>query len=151
MTSESNTSESADKQPIPRLGFFDNLKASYTKIRTSVKDEGKNIRKSDPLTIWMVPGLAVALVFASASGGIVRLLVAFLAYFSACIYVAARIGIVRSMNSRQVNLVWHIIMCSFIAGILFAFLFLSLLNEISTPERARGLIPNKGWISHAQI
>lgn len=129
MSSESNVPESKESSSqIPRLGFLDNVKASYTKIRSSVNEEGKNIRKSDPLTIWLVPGLAIALVFVSFTGGIIRLLVAFMAYLSACLYVAARIGIVRSMNSRQVNLVWHIIMCSFIAGILFAFLVLSISN-----------------------
>ena len=129
MATESNAPENMETpQQVPRLGFLDNVKASYTKIRASVNEEGKNIRKSDPWTIWLVPGLAVALVFVSFTGGIVRLLVALMAYFSACLYIAARIGIVRSMNSRQVNLVWHIIMCSFIAGILFAFPILSLGN-----------------------
>ena len=123
----------ADKQPerpqqLPRLGFIDNLKASYQKIRISVKSEGEKIRKTDPITIWLVPGLAIALLCVSFTGGFLRLLIAICAYLSACFYIAARIGIVRSMNERQVNLVWHILMASFIAGILFAFVVLSIVN-----------------------
>lgn len=129
MTQDSDQANQTDKPAqIPRLGFFANVGASFTKIRESVKAEGKNIRKTDPLTIWLVPALSLALVFVSLTGGVIRAIVAFLAFASACVYVAARIGIVRSMNTRQVNLIWHIILCVFISGILFAFLVLSITN-----------------------
>ncbi|MBZ0187817.1 MAG: hypothetical protein K8F91_16340 [Candidatus Obscuribacterales bacterium] len=114
---------------IPRLGFWPNLLASYKLIREAVQSEGKKIRKSDPLTIWLVPGLAFALLAVSFSTGALRLAVAILAYFSALLYIAARIGIVRSMNHRQVNLVWHIILCSFLAGVLFSFVVLHLVQN----------------------
>ena len=123
-----NDQQTTPPEHLPRLGFIDNLKASYKKIRLAVNSEGKKIRKSDPITIWLVPGLAFALLAVSFSGGILRLIISILAYFSACLYIAARIGIVRSMNDRQINLVWHIILCSFIAGILFAFMILSIAN-----------------------
>ncbi|MGD9684493.1 MAG: hypothetical protein AB7W16_25295 [Candidatus Obscuribacterales bacterium] len=115
---------------IPRLGFWPNLIASFKLIREAVRSEGQKIRKSDPLTIWLVPALAVALLCVSFSTGLVRLAVAMLAYFSALLYIAARIGIVRSMNHRQVNLVWHIILCSFLAGVLFAFVVLHLVQNL---------------------
>ena len=137
MSKESNQTNSPDApagepagkpSQIPRLGFFANLQASFKQIREAVHAEGKNIRKTDPLTIWLVPALAFALVCVSLSSGLIRVIVALLAFSSACLYIAARIGIVRSMNTRQVNLIWHILLCAFISGIIFAFLVLSISN-----------------------
>jgi hypothetical protein len=132
MTAES-PEPSSEQQPIPRLSFWPNVQASIKHIRESVKAEGSNIRKSDPITVWMVPFFTVALIAATLISGHARLVVGVLAFLSALVYVMARIGIVRSMNHRQANMVWHLLMATFISGLLFAFTYLELLRFISPP------------------
>lgn len=133
MTAESQQPTS-DQQPVQRLAFWPNVQASFKYIRESVKAEGSNIRKSDPVTVWMVPLFTAALVIASLVSGHAKLVVGTLAYLSALVYVLARIGIVRGMSHRQVNMVWHLLMASFLCGLLFTFTYLELLRTISPPS-----------------
>lgn len=121
MTSE--IKEPEENQPIERLKFWPNLGTSFKHIRESVRSEGNRIRKTDPITIFLVPVACIVLAYASFASGWLRLLIATLTFFSMLFYVAARIGIVRSMNHRQTNLVWHIMMAMFMAGIVFALMF----------------------------
>ncbi len=123
----------SEQQPIQRLAFWPSVQASFKYIRESVKAEGSNIRKSDPVTVWMVPLFTFALVIASLVSGHAKLVVGFLAYLSALVYVLARIGIVRGMSYRQVNMVWHLLLASFLSGLLFTFTYLELLRTISPP------------------
>jgi len=123
----------SDKKPeqVERLAFWPNVQASFKYIRESVRSEGNKIRKSDPITVWMLPLLTVALVLTTAMSGWARMIVGLLAYGSALVYVLARIGIVRGMSFRQTNMVWHLLMASFTAGLLFAFVYLEILRMIS--------------------
>ena len=132
MTAETQKTDGNDggaPKQIERLSFWPNIAASFKYIRESVKEEGSRIRKSDPLTIWMVPATAIMLVVVSLTAGWLRCITGVVALVAVWFYILARFGIVRSMNHRQVNLVWHIILASFLAGILFAFTFLELIRQ----------------------
>ncbi len=131
----SNSPDTPDKQSHPsakepdgRLKFWDNVSATYKYVRESVKAEGKRIRKSDPFTIWLVPSLAVVLAATSFAHGMLRTFVSFLALVSVFVYLLMRVGIMRSMNHRQVNIIWHMLMASFLGGMLLAIGIFSLLN-----------------------
>lgn len=133
------TSETPDVTVDPssqRLPFWPNVTASFRHIRESVKIEGSNIRKSDPFTVWLVPIVVVLLAGATVLGTWARISFGLLAFGSAIYYILKRIGIVRNMNHRQTNMVWHLLMVSFISGLLFAFFYLELLKIISpaTPQ-----------------
>lgn len=135
MTSEVPNSGSSDQpsQPttVERLKFWPNIGASYKYIREAVKAEGNRIRKTDPITIWLVPALALVVAVTAFMSSWLRVIFAFLAYLSVALYVVARIGIVRSMNHRQVNIVWHLLLASFLGGMLFAIAIFELLNLCS--------------------
>lgn len=121
MTSNpTDNTEPGTPQKVERLSFWPNLSQSFKHIRESVKHEGHRMRKSDPLTVWLVPSLAVILAVVSMSTGHLRVAVGVLAYISVLAYIGARIGIVRSMSFRQTNLVWHVMLATFISGLLFA-------------------------------
>ncbi len=111
-----------------RMPFSDNVRESFKYIRKSVKAEGNNIRKTDPITIWLVPVVCIVLFFAALVGGWYRFVMALSAYISVLIYILARVGIVRGMNHRQTNMVWHLLLATFLAGVLFAFAVLELLR-----------------------
>lgn len=130
---ESKRSETTELQPqqIPRLGFWPNILASFKHIRTAVNDEGNKTRKSDPVTIWMVPVSAVLLLIVTMTPqGWLRCLMALVSYLTVIFYIMARIGIVRALNNRQTNLVWHLLLASFLGGILFAFTLIELLRDL---------------------
>lgn len=120
----------AQSQPIPRLAFWPNVGASFKHIRESVRAEGAKIRKYDPITVWLVPLTILALVFATQLGTWARVGVGAIAFFTSFTYILHRIGIVRSMNHRQTNLVWHLLLATFILGMLFAFGYLELVRLI---------------------
>lgn len=139
MTSGDSTSDKREVSPttelqpqqIPRLGFWPNLMASFKHIRIAVNDEGNKLRKSDPLTIWLVPASAVILLIVTLTPqGWLRCTTALVAYMSVIFYIMARIGIVRALNNRQTNLVWHLLLASFLGGILFAFTLLEFLRDV---------------------
>lgn len=111
-----------------RMPFSASVKESFRYIRESVKAEGNNIRKHDPITVWLVPVVCIILFFAAVVGGWIRFVVALSAYISVLVYIVARVGIVRGMNHRQTNMVWHLLLASFLAGVLFAFAVLELLR-----------------------
>ena len=128
------TSETHDVSADPasqRLPFWPNVKASFRHIRESVKVEGSNIRKSDPFSVWLVPIVVLMLAGATLMGTWARIAFGLIAFGSAIYYILKRIGIVRNMNHRQTNMVWHLLMVSFISGLLFAFFYLELLKIIS--------------------
>lgn len=129
--SSSQQESSSEQQPINRLAFWPNVQASYKHIRESVRAEGSNIRKSDPVTVWLVPLFTIALVAATFVSGYAKLVVGVLACLSALAYILARIGIVRNMNHRQTNMVWHLLLAAFIFGLLFAFTYLEVLRACS--------------------
>ncbi len=116
-------------QPVERLPFGPNLMATLKHIRAAVKAEGDRMRKSDPLTLWLVPGLAVALACVSFSHGVLRILISLLAYLAVLAYILTRIGIVRSLSHRQTNLVWHLLMAEFISGLIFALLVFEIVHH----------------------
>lgn len=128
------TSESPDAiadQGSQRLSFWPNVRASFKHIRESVKAEGSNIRKADPFTVWLLPVVILILACATVLGTWFRIGFGLLAFGSALYYILARIGIVRNMTHRQTNMVWHLLMISFIGGLLFAFFYLELLKVLS--------------------
>ena len=124
-----SSEHSSDSPPVERLPFGPNLAESMKHIRTSVKTEGDRMRKFDPLTLWLVPGLAVVLACVSFSQGVVRIGISILAYLAVLAYILTRIGIVRSLNHRQTNLVWHLLMANFISGLLFALIVFELVHH----------------------
>lgn len=127
------TSETPDVVTDPasqRLAFWPNVQASFKHIRESVKAEGNNIRKSDPFTVWLLPGVILILAGATVLGTWFRIIFGLLAFGSSMLYILNRIGIVRNMTHRQTNMVWHLLMISFIGGLLFAFFYLELLKLI---------------------
>jgi len=114
-----------------RLAFWPNVQASFKHIRESVKAEGSNIRKSDPFTVWLVPVVATVLAGATLLGPWARIIFGLVAFGSVMFYILNRIGIVRNMTHRQTNMIWHLLLVSFIGGLLFAFFYLELLKMIS--------------------
>jgi hypothetical protein len=128
------TSELPDVSADPasqRLPFWPNVSASFKHIRESVRTEGSNIRKSDPFTVWLVPAVVIMLAGATLLGTWARLAFGLAAFASVMFYILGRIGIVRGMNHRQTNMVWHLLLVSFIGGLLFAFFYLEILKLIS--------------------
>lgn len=128
------TSETPDEAADPvsqRLAFWPNVTTSFRHIRESVKVEGSNIRKSDPFSVWLVPIVVLLLAGASLMGTWARISFGLIAFGSTVFYILKRISIVRNMSHRQTNMVWHLLMVSFISGLLFAFFYLELLKVIS--------------------
>ncbi len=128
------TAELPDANADPasqRLSFWPNVTASFKHIRESVRSEGNNIRKSDPFTVWLVPVVVILLAAATLLGPLAKIIGGLAAFGSTIFYILSRIGIVRNMTHRQTNMVWHLLLVSFIGGLLFAFFYLELLKLIS--------------------
>jgi hypothetical protein len=129
MTEEAAEPATTDQpQKLQRLGFWQNIVASFKHIRKAVDEEGNRIRKTDPITVWLVPAVAIVLVFVAGIAGWPRLFFTMAAYISVIIYIAVRIGIVRALNYRQTNIIWHLLLASFLAGVLFTFAFLEFMR-----------------------
>ncbi len=121
------TPASSPAKTFQRQTYWQGVTSSLSHLKKAIDSEGHNLRKSDALSTWLVPCSALALLAATLvhmsvlRTGLVALTFATLMYF-----LSSRCGVIKSLNFRQTNLVWHLIMSSFVAGITFAYLCLEI-------------------------
>jgi hypothetical protein len=124
------TDETASKDKVERLGFFENISESVKHVGKSIETQGRTIREEDKISSLLVPATCIGLTIAVSIGGWARLIVSTLALAALLYYVLSRIGIMRSLNERQAALIWHIVLSVFLLGLTFSFVFLEVLNRI---------------------
>jgi len=125
-------SPATDKQPVKveRLGFAQNVSEAFKHVKTSVDSQSPNMRASDKLSAWLVPVTAIGLMTAVLCAGWARMAISIVCMASLLYYILGRIGIMRSLNQRQAALVWHIILGTFLLGIVFTFVYLEIVNRV---------------------
>ena len=124
------TDETASKDKVERLGFFENISESVKHVGKSIETQGRTIREEDKISSLLVPATCIGLTIAVSIGGWARLIVSTLALAALLYYVLSRIGIMRYLNERQAALIWHIVLSVFLLGLTFSFVFLEVLNRI---------------------
>ncbi len=106
----------------PRPGFFEVVSSSIGYLRNSAQIEGSKLRGSDTPSVILLPASCLVLVLIAWSGAspsvLSGLFVLPLAAFF--YYIGSRLGIVKSLTTRQAYLMWHILMATFLLGVTFA-------------------------------
>jgi hypothetical protein len=119
-----------DPIKVPRLGFGENVTEAIKHVKKSVDSQGANVRASDKLSAWLVPATSVALMAAVLCAGWARMAISILCLASLLYYILGRIGIMRTLSERQATLVWHILLGTFLLGIVFTFVYLEIVNRV---------------------
>ena len=121
-----------DRSKRAQVGFFTNVRLSAQHIKESVNSEGSKFRGSDYISIIAVPVVAVVLMAVSSSpmGLTIRPFMVMAICLALLYFIGKRIGVVRALTPRQANLVWTILVATFILGICFAFLTFEIMRSI---------------------
>lgn len=115
---------------LPRLGFAQNVSEAFKHVKKSVDSQGSNVRASDKLSAWLVPTTSVALMAAVLCVGWVRMAISIICLAALLYYILGRIGIMRTLSERQATLVWHLLLGTFLLGIIFTFVYLEIVNRV---------------------
>jgi len=115
---------------VPRLGFGENVTEAIKHVKKSVDSQGSSVRASDKLSSWLVPVTSVGLMAAVLCAGWARMAISILCLASLLYYILGRIGIMRTLSERQATLVWHILLGTFLLGIVFTFVYLEIVNRV---------------------
>jgi len=115
---------------VPRLGFGENVTEAIKHVKKSVDSQGSNVRASDKLSAWLVPATSVALMAAVLNQGWPRMAISIICLASLLYYILGRIGIMRTFNERQATLIWHILLGTFLLGIVFTFVYLEIVSRL---------------------
>jgi len=132
MSEDTSKSEINLEAPIKveRLGFGANVTEAAKHIKKSVDSEGGRLRASDKLSAWLVPCTSAGLMAAVLCAGWARMAISIICLASLLYFILGRIGIVRTMSERQATLVWHILLGTFLLGIVFSFVYLEIVNRV---------------------
>lgn len=132
----SENAEPAPATPAPtstttpafqRQNYWQGLGSTLSHLKKAIDAEGHNLRRSDALSTWLVPCSALALLAATLlKMGALRTILVALTLTTLFYFLTSRMGVIRSLNFRQTNLVWHLIMSAFVTGIVFAYMCLEL-------------------------
>jgi hypothetical protein len=115
---------------VPRLGFSENITESIKHVKKSVDSQGSHMRASDKISAFLVPATGFGLMLAVLCAGWARMFISIMCMASLLYYILGRIGIMRTLNARQATLVWHILLGTFLLGIVFTFVYLEIINRI---------------------
>ena len=115
---------------MPRLGFGENVTEAIKHVKKSVDSQGSSLRASDKISAWLVPVTSVGLMAAVLCAGWARMAISILCLASLLYYILGRIGIMRTLSERQATLVWHILLGTFLLGIVFTFVYLEIVNRV---------------------
>ncbi len=126
--SSTNATPATSSSPaFQRQSYWDGVKSSLSHLKKAIDAEGHNLRKSDAFSTWLVPCSALALLAATLLRvGFLRTVLVAVTFGTLMYFLSSRMGVLRSLNFRQTNLVWHLIMSGFVAGITFAYLCLEI-------------------------
>jgi len=115
---------------VERLGFGANVTEAAKHIKKSVDSQGGKLRASDKFSAWLVPCTSVGLMAAVLCAGWARMAISIICLASLLYYILGRIGIVRTLSERQATLIWHILLGTFLLGIVFSFVYLEIVNRV---------------------
>ena len=115
---------------VERLGFGANVTEAAKHIKKSVDSQGGKLRASDKFSAWLVPCTSVGLMAAVLCAGWARMAISIICLASLLYYILGRIGIMRTLSERQATLVWHILLGTFLLGIVFSFVYLEIVNRV---------------------
>ena len=125
-----NAANSNAPGQLPRLGFAANVSETVKHVGKSVNAQGGNIRASDKLSAFLVPATSAGLMAAVLCVGWARMAISIICLAALLYYILGRIGIMRSLNERQATLVWHLLLGTFLLGIVFTFVYLEIVNRV---------------------
>jgi Na+-transporting NADH:ubiquinone oxidoreductase subunit NqrB len=127
---EVSGSDNVPTGQVPRLGFAANVSEAAKHIHTSVNSQGTSVRASDKLSAFLVPATSAGLMAAVLCAGWARMAISVICMAALLYYILGRIGIMRTLNARQATLIWHIILGTFLLGIVFTFVYLEIVNRV---------------------
>ncbi|HEY9773746.1 MAG TPA: hypothetical protein V6C81_08040 [Planktothrix sp.] len=137
-------SEQPTQQPAPagdsakvdpkslRMGYWQSVALTMKHIQASVSSEGQRVRSSDILPIVSIAVLAVLIAIfagnAMLSSARPFLVLAF--FLTLLYFVGGRIGVMRSLNSRQTHLIFNMLIAMFMLGCTASLLLFEVLRTL---------------------
>ena len=113
---------SGSKSRIERSGYIDNVVSSLDHMLTAANKEGAKLRWSDYLAVSLLPISSILLLVVSVMTDSVAIRPVLVIFTMLCVlyYIGSRIGVIKTLTSRQSYLILQMFIACFIFGCTFA-------------------------------
>jgi hypothetical protein len=120
--SKAINSESAPKNRTDRDSYVENVKTSLNLMLTAASTEGAKLRWSDYVAVSLLPISSILLLLVSVMSEslTIRPLLVILTMLCVLYYIGSRMGVVKTLTSRQSYLILQMCIACFIFGCVFA-------------------------------